>query len=359
MAPENGQAGGGSGDLPSQDVDLNSIEGLEDIDALDGMSKESFDDDALAELMPEYKPKKEELDHEQTSLKKEDLKQEGTAEKLARLLKGESEDDGKPEGGENAENDEQPEGDSDEVTYEVNGKKLTLEQLISGNMMQDDFTRKTQELAEERKATEEFKKGLEEQRQGFDEEIQKTRETYAQELSQKQSYDRLFNMIQAKNPDLYAELEAEFTEMTATDNPMVNAEIAALRQELAALKAGVTESGDSAKIAEFTNEWVEASKEIIPMFKELGVTVDQSEVRALWAKDMTVKQAIQAKYGEILHKAMKSKQAVLKAKASASRSKKPGMGGNARGNGGKKSYKDFGNMNQMINSLAGMITKNS
>lgn len=41
---------------------------------------------------------------------------------------------------------EQPEGESTEL-IEVNGELMTLEQLRSGNMMQADYTQKTQELA--------------------------------------------------------------------------------------------------------------------------------------------------------------------------------------------------------------------
>lgn len=47
--------------------------------------------------------------------------------------------------------------DSEAQVFEIDGQKLTLDELKSGYLRQSDYTKKTQELAEQRKELEKMK----------------------------------------------------------------------------------------------------------------------------------------------------------------------------------------------------------
>jgi len=70
-------------------------------------------------------------------------------------LSGETHEAAPAEAGQSAEGETKTEAPTEtEPTYDVNGKKLTVKELIAGNMMREDYTRKTQEAAEMRREAE-------------------------------------------------------------------------------------------------------------------------------------------------------------------------------------------------------------
>lgn len=114
-------------------------------------SAANLEDKSVAELFA--------MEEEADEANPKPVASEEAGEKPAKQAKDEPEPEGEepdgeeqPEVEESDEQDAEPEGQKDSASVEIDGKRYTLEQVREGFMRHADYTRKTQEVAEQRKA---------------------------------------------------------------------------------------------------------------------------------------------------------------------------------------------------------------
>ena len=105
-------------------------------------------------------------------------------------------DDPELDEGQDTEGDEaeEPEETSDRYTVKVNGEEIevTLDELLHGYSRQSDYTRKSQELAERRKATEALEQEIAAEREQYAELLPRMREQLQQQLQAEPDWDKLY-----------------------------------------------------------------------------------------------------------------------------------------------------------------------
>lgn len=201
------------------------------------------------------------------------------------------------------------------------------EQLSKGY----DYTQKTQELAEMRKEAE---ASITQEREAFAQErdaFQKEIEQHQQTINNYGIFQRMVADIQAKDPELFEELdryyqaqESQFHQIS--NNPEVNA----LKQELAQLKSQLNGSkveSEEKQLSEIRQTWErdvsELQKTFGPKLRSLGIRPNWEEVKAVWTADatnqMSVKNALFAKYGEQISKAMDNKSKLAETRSKVAR----------------------------------------
>lgn len=112
----------------------------------------------------------------------------------------EAQADNSPVEGSESDLDDEDDDDGDQygsldlsTTIEVDGEEITIEELRSGHLRQKDYTRKTQELAENRKAMEAQYQEIERERAEYAQLLPALAERIQQEAKQEPDWDTLYD----------------------------------------------------------------------------------------------------------------------------------------------------------------------
>jgi hypothetical protein len=173
-------------------------------------------------------------------------------------------DDPELDEGQDTEGDEaeEPEETSDRYTVKVNGEEIevTLDELLHGYSRQSDYTRKSQELAERRKATEALEQEIAAERAQYAELLPRMREQLQQQLQAEPDWDKLYE----QNPVEAVRLERKWREVKAQREQQIQA-VDAEQQRLKAISqrqmqevAYKQRQAEEARLPEIIPEWKNA-----------------------------------------------------------------------------------------------------
>lgn len=109
------------------------------------------------------------------------------------------------------EDEDEEEAAEEELVFEWededgNTQRLTLEELEQGQLRQADYTKKTQELAEERKQTEAERESLQQARQEYAQRLELAQQVIEQSVPEEPDWEKL----RKENPGEYAALRADY-----------------------------------------------------------------------------------------------------------------------------------------------------
>ena len=258
----------------------------------------------------------------------------------------ESEDADEDDQDQEVDDEEQPEGDSKEgskeekFTIERNGKKeefsrVEYDELASKGL---DYTKKTQALADERKA---FDDEMEQGRAEFNEAIVQ----FEGQLKEKEIWDTVIDQIEAENPALFEEIKEAYTRYRGLySNPIIERQTKMLADMQKQLQDTINKTSGETTRSEFKRDMDAFRAANDPMIEALGIKVDWDKVQKEWMDGTeTIQKAFYAEYGAEITKrlASKAKVATVKGKKAA-RSKMP--------IGGKRTAK----VNKVLESVRGM-----
>lgn len=202
----------------------------------------------------------------------------------------------------------------------------TVKELISKGY---DYTQKTQEVAEERKAFEAEittqKETFEAERNAFQEEQQQNQHA----LGNYNVFQGMIADIQNSDPELFKELDYHFTKHQQQAN-QTSPQVEALNQKIQDLESklnGSVESEEEKKLGEIKQTWQNEVSELQtsfgPKLRSLGIKPDWTKVQEVWKADasnsMSVKNALFAQYGEAIEKAMANKSKIAETRAKVAR----------------------------------------
>lgn len=145
--------------------------------------------------------------------------------------------------------------DPEAKVFEVNGKKVSLNELTSGHMMHEDYTRKTQELAQQRASLpQEVRKQVEGVSQEYSKNLQVIQRA-VQEIYAKEITGVNWNALAEENP-------AEFVRLSARAQ-QVNTVLGAAQEELARVEQQRSQAEQQARQAQI-QESLEMLPKVIP-----------------------------------------------------------------------------------------------
>lgn len=158
--------------------------------------------------------------------------------------------------------DEEPEGTPDRYKVKVNGEEIevSLDELLNGYSRQSDYTRKSQELAERRKAIGALEQEISAERAQYAELLPRMREQLQQQLQAEPDWDKLYE----QNPVEAVRLERKWREVKAQREQQIQA-VEAEQQRLLAIKQRQMQEqvakqlqAEQARLPEMIPEWKNA-----------------------------------------------------------------------------------------------------
>ena len=189
-------------------------------------------DDAVSIMTPNSS------DEEQSppATETEEPKTEDEAEDETEEVEDEAEDDDEGDEEEvdaSSETDDEAPNDQLELdldtVIELDGQEVTLKELQDGNLRQSEFTRKSQILAEERRAFEAERQAIEEERMRYAQSLSQMQQTMEANAEQEPDWDALFE----QDPLEYVRLNKQFQDRKEARQKLA-AEQEALHQRQAA-----------------------------------------------------------------------------------------------------------------------------
>lgn len=218
-------------------------------------------------------------------------------------------------------------------TYQIPVKlKSHIDKLAKGSLRQSDYTKKTQELAEERKRLE---KELETSTKTR-EEVENIKKTYATELTASEMWSSYLEELKESDPTTYDDVVSGFKRYgRAYSNPAVNK----IKAELDELKKMTYEKVKASEIEDvrktYEKELLETKSKYDDKLKALGLKVDwDSKVKKAYINGAeTVESALLASYGADILKLKESKGKVDNAKKIVVKSKKISTAGKSSSSG--------------------------
>ena len=303
---------------PAMDEDLAAILGDMDEQIFDEFDEQTSDEDSSTD--------------EETNSESDDILKE---------LSGEETEE------ETSDSNSETVEDSEIAKIEFDGQEYEVPKALEDKfMMQQDYTRKTQEIAEDRKAFDEeyveAKTNLENAYTEFNEQKAQAQE----KLTNYDKWNSVIAKIQSSDPGLFEDINGYWEDTEREYNNPVNVQmreqLAVLQEQQAnstkAYEAREIELSDQKILNGFDNEFSKLADTVAQMDK-LGIKVNEDDVLDVWgdgeSSNMTVKQALHALYGESLTKLSTSKAKVANVKKRAHRGQ-PGLRtGGARGSESK------------------------
>jgi hypothetical protein len=302
----------------------------------------------------DFKPEQPEMDSdEKPSLESKEVEQaENAVEQSDEVAKDESE---LADSKEQSDKDDKSNGEEFHE-IEFNGKKYEVPlELKDAFFRQDDYTRKTQALAEDRKVYEQNLTAFNEQVTQLEQNVQKHKEA----LSEYEELNSFITNLQTNDPDQFAEIQRSFLGYRERyDNPAVRK----LMDEVHSLRQAVNETKGT-----FTQKEILADHELgmnklestfIKEAKQYGVPVSIEAIENKWANTpgLTHEEAFKLLYGDKLAAAKISKTKVSEARKIVQ--SKPGVKttGSMSGTNGKQNI-DFKKMSteQIARYYAGQV----
>ena len=165
-----------------------------------------------------------------------------------------------PDEGQDTEGDEAEEPEEPELyTVKVNGEEIqvTLDELRNGYSRQSDYTRKSQEIAERRKAIEAMEAEISAERAQYAELLPRMREQLQQQLQAEPDWDKLYE----QNPTEAIKLERKWREAKRQREQQIQAveqeqqRLAAIRQQQMQQQVSKQLEAEQARLPEMIPEW--------------------------------------------------------------------------------------------------------
>ena len=154
---------------------------------------------------------------------------------------------------------EEPEQTPDRYTVKVNGEEIevTLDELLHGYSRQSDYTRKSQELAERRKAIEALEQEITAERAQYAELLPRLREQLQQQVQAEPDWDKLYE----QNPVEAVKLERKWRELKNQREQQIQAveaeqqRLMAIRQRQMQEQVAKQVEAEQARLPEMIPEW--------------------------------------------------------------------------------------------------------
>jgi len=188
-------------------------------------------------------------------------------------------DEGQDTEGDEAEELETP----DLYTVKVNGEEIqvTLDELLSGYSRQSDYTRKSQEIAERRKAIEQMESEISAERAQYAELLPRMREQLQQQLQAEPDWDKLYE----QNPVEAVKLERKWREVKQQREQQIQAveaeqqRLMSIRQRQVQEQVAKQLESEQARLPEMIPEWKnpETAKKEAQEIREFLLTKGFSE----------------------------------------------------------------------------------
>lgn len=190
-----------------------------------------------------------------------------------------------------------------EITHDKQVHKLTKEAMTEMAQKGFDYTQKTQALAQERadaeaQLTSEF------------EALQNDRTSFDGDIRLKQQWDFCMDTMKSDDPVLFEQIQDYFQQTSRHfSNPVMDAQIQRLTQEIENLKGQTTKQEDKRILDDFNVEINSVKAKHQPNLDALGLTVDwDGKIKTAWANGAeTVEKALFAAYGADMIKLYQSK----------------------------------------------------
>ena len=137
------------------------------------------------------------------------------------------------------------------AAVEVNGEEKTVEELKSGYLRQQDYTRKTQALSEEKKAFSEVQAAVEQERAQYAEALPMLAQQIQQSVEQEPDWDTLYDT----DPALAAKAERQWRKQLEQKQQQLQA-VHAEQQRMQQL--------EQQRVAQMQSRFVEEQRQILP-----------------------------------------------------------------------------------------------
>lgn len=235
------------------------------------------------------------------------------------------------------------------LPFEVESQEQLKELLQKGF----DYTQKTQEFAEQRKAeTSQFEQERE-QLQGEYKALEEKQNEFQDTLNEYELFRLTLNQLQSEDPDTFDYVEQLFNKQASAYNaPTSHPAFKEMQQKLNAFETRFKEQSESEKENQFSKireDWENGLKETQGKFgsklRALKVPANWAQVQDVWQRDttgaMTVEQALYAVHGKEIADALARQKQVATTKAqSAARKGPPAHTINTSKNGQSNPFKD-------------------
>lgn len=265
---------------------------------------------------------------------------------------------------------EEVDGESKEESTEefdvikIDGQEIKLKkpELVEYAQKGFDYTKKTQALAEEKKA---FQAEYSEAKKEMESLLSQT-EAKDRELDEKvkraDQLDMLLSRIENKHPEIFQQLSSEWASIQEqVNNPFVDAKLSGALREINDLKSKLGARESEQIRTNYYNEKQDVEKTLAPVFEKFKFQPNWDKVQKVWAAGeqagLTVRQAFNAVHADDLRKLHDSRSQAEQSKRNLAAVKKTQtIGGKSAGNKSTKTNIHKLNDNQMIDKfLAGEI----
>lgn len=148
------------------------------------------------------------------------------------------------------------------ATVEVDGEEKTVEEMRNGYLRQQDYTRKTQQLAEARKEMDAEFEELNRERAQYAQMLPALQERLEQPMEQEPDWDKLYDT----DPRMAAKAERQWRKTQEERN----AQLEAVRQERERM-AQIDQQRRAQQLAQYTEEQTKLLPEVIPEWRDQKV----------------------------------------------------------------------------------------
>ena len=148
------------------------------------------------------------------------------------------------------------------ATVEVDGEEKTVEEMRNGYLRQQDYTRKTQQLAEARKEMDVEFEELNRERAQYAQMLPALQERLEQPMEQEPDWDKLYDT----DPRMAAKAERQWRKTQEERN----AQLEAVRQERERM-AQIDQQRRAQQLAQYTEEQTKLLPEVIPEWRDQKV----------------------------------------------------------------------------------------
>lgn len=198
-------------------------------------------------------------------------------------------------------------------------KKLERDEVVEYAQKGYDYTQKTQALSEREKEFNARAESFEKQVEAKNLAIAESQAKHQTQLEEYNVLDFALTEMQEKDPGLFEEVARYYQDAVKLQNTPANKamrqEMAQLRQQIEGLSRGsekqVNEKEADLIREKFNSEIDLVQKDIFPKLNALGIRVDMEKVKQAWIEgepsNLTVRQAMDAVYGDQIRKAYESK----------------------------------------------------
>ena len=173
--------------------------------------------------------------------------------------------------------DEAPKEDnvSEEDLVDLGDEKVSREQLKKERLFQKDYTKKTMELADERRA-------FEKEKQAYVEDYENRINSLEKELNQKKQIDQFLDYLEATDPERYNEYQELFeSSQKQMRNPFFESKLSRQEKQIEDLNKKIEEAAIAQEVAKYQQGMLEV-KRYAKKFEDMGLKWDEKAVAKEW-----------------------------------------------------------------------------